>query len=105
MSTPLTPPDPARCQAEKPTGNGPFTLGGRVGRVRCDAEPTTIIRETVPGDDGECGSMSLCPSCLRVFKRQVGMEGHETISIADWNKKQAHRRKTMQRLTEPKDDA
>lgn len=101
----MTPPDPTRCQAEKPTGNGPFVLGGRIGRVRCDAEPTIIIYETEPGDDGEYGSMSLCADCLGVFKKQVGMAGHETTSIADWNKKQNHRRRTVKRLTTPKEQA
>jgi hypothetical protein len=30
----------------------------------------------VPGEDGQCGSMSMCSACLEVFKKQVGLDGY-----------------------------
>lgn len=83
MPKALTPPDRARCQAMKP-GNGPFTVGGVIGnprdkyRVRCETPPTVIARETRPGADGRCGSMSLCDSCRDVLIAQCG-EGFATF--------------------------
>lgn len=68
----LIPADPKRCQAEVPNGHSFMTLGGRPGgRVRCDNIPSVIVVEQVPGADGKCGSMSLCASCLAVFRRQM----------------------------------
>lgn len=73
----LTPPDSERCQAEVP-GNGPFTIGGKIGnpkngyRVRCENKPSVIVIEKRPGPDGKRGSMSLCAKCLVVFRKQCG---------------------------------
>jgi len=66
----LIPPDKKRCQAEKPNGVNFMTLGGRREMVRCSNKPTVIITETKPGEDGQKGSMSLCPDCLIVFRDQ-----------------------------------
>jgi len=66
----LIPPDTERCQAEKPNGVTFMTLGGRQELVRCSSKPTVIITEDVPGEDGQMGSMSLCPECLLVFREQ-----------------------------------
>ena len=71
MSASLTPPDRARCQAEKPNGNSFMTLGGRPGMVRCSNAPTVVATETAPGEDGRRGSMSLCADCRAVFERQM----------------------------------
>ena len=68
----LVPPDKNRCQAEKPNGHSFMTLGGHPGRVRCEAAPTVIAKETKPGKDGKRGSMSLCDSCLAVMVKQCG---------------------------------
>lgn len=73
---PLIPPDTERCQAMKP-GNGPFTMGGRIGdprdgyRVRCETRATTIAEQTTPGSDGRMGSMSLCDECLKVIQQPL----------------------------------
>ena len=77
--TVLTPPDTTQCQARVP-GNGPFTMGGKIGdprdgyRVRCENKPDVIIKEKKPGKDGKRGSMSLCTHCVKVFDKQVGLE-------------------------------
>jgi hypothetical protein len=63
-------PDREQCQAEKPNGCSPFTLGGRPELVRCTAKPAVIVTEKEPGPDGEIGSMSLCGECLAVFNKQ-----------------------------------
>ena len=71
----LTPPDKERCQADVP-GNGPFTIGGKIGdprngyRVRCENKPTVIVTERKPGTDGLRGSMSLCANCLAALYEQ-----------------------------------
>lgn len=73
----LTPPDKERCQADVP-GNGPFTLGGKIGnpkngyRVRCENKPSVIVSERVPGPDGLRGSMSLCQGCHAELLKQHG---------------------------------
>lgn len=73
----LTPPDRERCQADVP-GNGPFTLGGKIGnpkngyRVRCENKPTVVVTERNPGADGLRGSMSLCEDCLAALHTQHG---------------------------------
>jgi hypothetical protein len=67
----LTPPDLARCQAEKPRSF--MTLGGDLHeRDRCSEAPTVIVTERKPGADGQRGSMSLCDACLAVAKKQLG---------------------------------
>lgn len=68
----LEPPDPKRCQAEKPNGHTFMTLGGRPGLVRCENKPVTIATEVAPGKDGRRGSMSLCNDCWRVMVKQLG---------------------------------
>lgn len=79
-STALEPPDLTRCQALRPNGCTFMTLGGRPGLERCTNEPTVILAETSPGDDGLMGSMSLCDSCLAVFRRQCA-DQLERVSI------------------------
>lgn len=87
MSGTLTPPDLKCCQAEKP-GNGPFTIGGAIGnpkngyRVRCDAVPTVIVTEREPGDDGLCGSMSLCDGCHGEFQKMFGVDSRDVFTTA-----------------------
>lgn len=77
--TELTPPDRKRCQALVP-GNGPFTMGGKIGdprdgyRVRCENKPVVIAVERKPGPDGLRGSMSLCAECRDAFHRQMGLD-------------------------------
>jgi len=72
MTTPLEPPDLARCQGEWTTYQ-PFVMGGNVHqRTRCPKPPTVIVTEREPGPDGLVGSMSLCDSCLAVFLEQDG---------------------------------
>ena len=68
----LIPPDLTRCQAEKPNGQGPFTLGGGHKMIRCNLAPKVTITEKKPGADGQVGSMSLCEHCLEVFQNQEG---------------------------------
>jgi len=65
-SKPLIPPDYKRCQAEVLPGSF-MTLGPRVWK-RCHNQPTVIVEESSPGEDGKIGSMSLCEDCLKVFK-------------------------------------
>jgi hypothetical protein len=45
-----------------------MTLGPRRWE-RCDQKSVAILAEISPGDDGERGSMSMCNSCLKVFKQ------------------------------------
>lgn len=66
----LTPPDKQQCQAEIKEGSF-MTLGPR-GRYRCTNKPTVIVTETVPGEDGEHGSMSLCDSCRKMLIKKMG---------------------------------
>jgi hypothetical protein len=79
----LIPPDTERCQAMKPNGEGPFTLGGGYKMIRCTNAPTVILYEDAPGKDGLCGSMSLCPECLEQFKKQIGLKGHTVKPVYD----------------------
>ncbi len=73
----LTPPDPERCQADKP-GNGPFTIGGEIGdpkngyRTRCRSKPEVIAVEVKPGGDGQRGSMALCGPCKAAMIKERG---------------------------------
>lgn len=72
MTTQLTPPDLAQCQAEITT-HRPFVMGGPTRVVeRCKSEPTVIAREKKPGADGLTGSMSLCASCAEVARKTLG---------------------------------
>ena len=71
MTTKLISPDLERCQAEKPNGVNPFTLGGRFKWTRCVNKPLFIVTEKKPGKDGLIGSMSLCDHCLAVFNKQM----------------------------------
>lgn len=83
----LKPPDKDRCQADVP-GNGPFTVGGKIGdprngyRVRCENKPTVIVTERVPGPDGLRGSMSLCATCLEAFHAQLGKDHADEERLA-----------------------
>jgi len=55
-------------------------MGGEIGDprngylVRCRQIPTVVATERKPGDDGQCGSMSLCDECKAVAKKQLGPE-------------------------------
>lgn len=70
-ATPLTPPDPKRCQAETITRN-PWVMGGPLVKAeRCPNVPTWIATEAVRGPDGRCGSMSLCSDCRAVMEKQL----------------------------------
>jgi len=69
MSKPkLTPPDRARCQAERRTGS--FLSMGRPGFIRCISTPSVIARERKPGRDGQVGEMSLCEDCRLKLEQQ-----------------------------------
>jgi hypothetical protein len=64
---PLIPPDTERCQAEF-TVSQPFIFGGTCRRVqRCEEKPVFLAVELKPGEDGRCGSMSLCLKCAKVI--------------------------------------
>lgn len=77
------PPDLDRCQAEKPNGEGPFTLGGGHKMVRCENKPQFIVTEKAPGEDGLIGSMSLCAHCLTVFLKQMPADYGEVTEILE----------------------
>lgn len=62
----ITPADPKRCQAEVLSGSF-MTLGPRR-MERCTNVPTVMVREKRPDRHGDRGEMSLCPSCLKVFR-------------------------------------
>lgn len=53
--------DRKQCQTENLDGHS-FT--------RCNNIPTVIVTETAPAKDGLIGAMSLCDSCLSVFRKQ-----------------------------------
>jgi len=84
----MIPPDLSRCQADVP-GNGPFTMGGKIGnprngyRVRCENKPAVIATEKKPGPDGLTGSMSLCASCHVAMLRQLGPDFADFVPILE----------------------
>lgn len=64
----IAPLDLAQCQTEiVVTHNEPFRIGATPTRrrERCPEKPTHILREV--GDEGQ---MTVCDSCLAVFKKQ-----------------------------------
>lgn len=63
----LSPADPERCEARMQDGVSFMTLGTHPWR-RCEAKPAVILRDRKAGPDGKRQSMSLCASCLAVFK-------------------------------------
>lgn len=67
----LIPADRERCQAEKPNGCGPFTMGGVARMERCTEKPKVVLIEKTAGEDGQAGEMSLCGHCLIVFNAQA----------------------------------
>lgn len=68
----LEPIDLKRCQAEI-ISYRPFVMGGPVRtRERCEAKPTWIAREKLPGADGQHGAMSLCDACKMQAKKKLG---------------------------------
>lgn len=67
----LEPPDLERCQADIRPSHSFMTLGPRPSWERCREKPTAIVREKKPGKDGQCGSMSLCTSCLVQFMMKM----------------------------------
>lgn len=70
--TEMIPADSERCQCERPNGNTFMTLGGAPRIVRCRNKPIVIVIERKPREDGEVGSMSLCPHCYNKFVEQLG---------------------------------
>lgn len=62
----LIPPDFKQCQAEKPNGVNPFTLGGKFEYIRCKNKPTVVAREKKKPN----GEMTLCDDCLKVLLEQ-----------------------------------
>lgn len=66
----LIPPDVERCQAEVPNRHSFMTFGGAPGRRRCTNRPIVVAEDTIPGEDGHNGSMSLCLECLCVMSAQ-----------------------------------
>ncbi len=75
----LIPPDYQRCQAYKPNGQGPFTLGGGHKLVQCENKPVFVATENKPAGDGLIGSMSICQDCSIVFLKQMGAD-HATLT-------------------------
>lgn len=71
----LVPPDPERCQVEKPNGHTFMTLGGSPGLVRCANPPSVIATEIAEPH----GSMSMCADCLSVFNKKF--PGRATIEL------------------------
>lgn len=63
----LSPADPERCEARMQDGVSFMTLGTHPWR-RCEAKPVVVLRDRNKGADGKRQSMSLCASCLVVFK-------------------------------------
>jgi hypothetical protein len=66
------PPDLERCQADLRVGQ-PIVL------VRCNRPPQAIVEET--GPDALKGRMSLCGTCLRMFKQVHGVRGYQFTPI------------------------
>ena len=67
----LTPPDMEQCQVDVPNGHSFMTMGGKYGgKVRCEKKPIYIVEDKIPGKDGLCGSMSMCPECFLQFMAQ-----------------------------------
>lgn len=66
----LEPADLKRCQAEI-RAHRPFALGGTHDVERCPNQPSYIVTEVEPGPDGQYGSMSLCPECLKVLQTKT----------------------------------
>ncbi len=79
----LIPPDKKQCQADKPNPNHSFmSFGIHPKYIRCENKPTVILYATVVTNaDGQKGSMSLCNDCLKVFLKQVGIDGHKVESF------------------------
>lgn len=78
----LIPPNKKQCQVEKPKGNTFMTLGGVPGLVRCTNKPTVIVAERNPNpEDGQRGSMSMCPECFAVFKKQAQIENYKLRAV------------------------
>jgi hypothetical protein len=69
--TPLIPPDPHQCQAEKPNGHSFMTLGGVPGLVRYTNVPSVIAAEVEADEYGRHGSMSLCGDCLNTLSSRA----------------------------------
>lgn len=78
--TTLTPPDRARCQADKRVGN-PFALGNPPRWEQCKEVPVVVIYEKQPGPDGLKGSMSLCAACKEEFLKKYGNDFADEVPI------------------------
>jgi len=69
----LTPADEKRCQCERPNGATFMTFGMAPGLVRCKNKPIVVVTEReATHEDGERGSMSLCPHCYNKFIERMG---------------------------------
>lgn len=79
----LIPPDPKQCQAMIRSGCFPtateFMKLGPGREERCTEKPVVIATEKEPAEDGQIGSMSLCPNCLVNFERVFGTK-YATLS-------------------------
>lgn len=78
--TTLTPPDRARCQADKTVGSA-WALGDPPRWERCKEIPAVVIYEKRPGADGLKGSMSLCPTCKEEFLKKYGDDFADIVPI------------------------
>ncbi len=78
---PREPVDLKQCQADIPTGQGPFTWGPYTPYRRCTNVPTKIITETKRGDDGQTGSMSVCDECWQIAFDQMPANFFVTTKI------------------------
>ena len=62
--------DTSRCQADISESYSPMQFGARDVH-QCHNEPAVIATEVRAGNDGRCGSMSLCPDCLLVMVEKM----------------------------------
>lgn len=71
----LTPPDETQCQSLRPNGYNFMSFGGVPGHVRCRNLPIVVVTERETShEDGQKGSMSLCPLCFNKFVEQKGQD-------------------------------
>jgi len=78
----LIPPDYERCQAER-LGGSFMTLGPRK-MERCKRPPVFIATEIKPGEDGQCGSMSLCAQCSKMLTKKHGPNFAKLMTLEEF---------------------
>lgn len=76
----LIPPDIERCQCEITSGNF-MTLGGTRQTKRCTEKPVYIATEVLPGEDGQCGAMSLCKGCAQEMLRDEDLIARVNLTV------------------------